>query len=304
MKNKIEISVILPVYNASNFVEESILSILRQTYINFELIIINDGSFDDTLKICENLKTRDNRIKLINQSHKGLTKSLNAGIKISKGNFIARQDADDLSLKTRFEEQLFWFKQNKQRVLCGTNTLIKDTYGYEKKNKIISFRHKDIIKKFEYTNCIAHSSAMFSKYAAEKVGLYDENLFYSQDYDLWWKLSTIGEVGNLSKKLVLLNERESSISFQKSNSQIKDFIKSSLKFYAVKNNINQSNIFTKFEDLDSSTIIQSQKKILEFLYNDKIDKKIKFGNLNLLEKIISFKFIFLYLRKIKRYLTK
>ena len=121
---------------------------------------------------------------------------------------------------------------------------------------------------------------------------------------MWWKLSTIGEVGNLSKKLVLLNERESSISFQKSNSQIKDFIKSSLKFYAVKNNINQSNIFTKFEDLDSSTKIQSQKKILEFLYNDKIDKKIKFGNLNLLEKIISFKFIFLYLRKIKRYLTK
>ena len=106
MKQKPLISVILPVYNSDSFLEESIKSILNQTMINFELIIINDGSTDKSLEICENFKKIDYRILILSNKHKGLTKSLNEGINFASGKYIARQDADDLSDNRRFEKQI------------------------------------------------------------------------------------------------------------------------------------------------------------------------------------------------------
>lgn len=297
-KKKIEISVILPVYNGSKYIEESISSILEQSIENFELIILNDGSTDDSLQKCELFKKRDSRIKVINQSNIGLTKTLNKGIKLSTGTYLARQDADDISRKDRFENQLSWIKEKNSRVLCGTNTTIIDKDGKEKKNKIISFKHKNIIEKFEYTNCIAHSSALFLKSAAEEVGNYDENLTYSQDYDLWWKLSTIGEIGNLKEKLVILRETIDSISHKKSSDQFKDFINSALKYFAIKNNINGVKLSSNIEHIINLKEIQNQKKILEFLYNDKIKNETYFNDLNLKQKFLSLKYFTLYLRKI------
>ena len=100
------ISVVFPIYNASMFIDESIESILNQSYENFELILINDGSTDNSLEKCEKFSKSDSRIKIINNSHQGLTKSLNDGIKISSGKYIARQDADDISNLERFKIQL------------------------------------------------------------------------------------------------------------------------------------------------------------------------------------------------------
>ena len=134
MKQKPLISVILPVYNSDSFLEESIKSILNQTMINFELIIINDGSTDKSLEICENFKKIDYRILILSNKHKGLTKSLNEGINFASGKYIARQDADDLSDNRRFEKQIKWFEKNPGSVLCGTNTIIKDQNN-KKKNK-------------------------------------------------------------------------------------------------------------------------------------------------------------------------
>ena len=99
------ISVIFPIYNASNYLDESLQSILSQTYKDFEVILINDGSTDDSLDKCKKYQKEDSRIKIINNKHQGLTKSLNDGIKYSTGKFIARQDADDISKVNRFEKQ-------------------------------------------------------------------------------------------------------------------------------------------------------------------------------------------------------
>ncbi|HIP11775.1 MAG TPA: glycosyltransferase family 2 protein, partial [Arcobacter sp.] len=105
MKNPM-VSVLLSVYNGEKYLDEAIESILNQTYQDFEFIIINDGSTDKSLEIIEKYKKEDNRIVVISRENKGLIYSLNEGISQAKGKYIARMDADDISLATRFEEQV------------------------------------------------------------------------------------------------------------------------------------------------------------------------------------------------------
>jgi len=299
--NKTLISVLLPFYNASRYLDESILSVLNQSFEDFELILLNDGSTDESLEKCYHYKKKDKRVKVVNNIHLGLTKTLNIGIKISTGKFIARQDADDISDIDRFKKQILWFEKSENRVLCGTNAIIKTTRGTLKKNKIISYKHSKILKKFEYTNCIVHSSAMFLKSAAEKVGCYNEDLYYSQDYDLWWKLGRIGELGNISEKLLVLRERTDSISHEKSSLQIEDFIKSSINYFIQRKDIRKIGMDNKYTSLQDIPIVQNHKRILEFLYNDKLIKKVYFKDLTFYQKILSLKFLFLYTRKIAKF---
>ena len=163
------ISVVFPIYNASVYIDESFESILNQSYSNFELILINDGSTDNSLEKCEKFGKADNRIKIINNSHQGLTKSLNDGIKISSGKYIARQDADDISNLERFKFQVDWFTKSENRVLCGTNGNVITSSGKITQNKAIEFYHNKIVKKLIYSNCFMHTSVMFLKSAAKNL---------------------------------------------------------------------------------------------------------------------------------------
>ena len=234
------ISVIFPIYNASNYLDESLQSILSQTYKDFEVILINDGSTDDSLDKCKKYQKEDSRIKIINNKHQGLTKSLNDGIKFSTGKFIARQDADDISKVNRFEQQINWFSSSNNRVLCGTNGYVVSPNGKIRQNNVITFSHDKIISKLKYTNCFMHTSVMFLRLAAEKFNFYNENLKYAQDYDLWWKLSTLGEVGNIPEKLVTVKRLKDSITLNKANEQTIDFISSSVEYLKHMNMINKS----------------------------------------------------------------
>ena len=137
----------------------------------------------------------------------------------------------------RLEKQLIWFSNNDKKVLCGTSSKILKENNLYKKNWSITYKHNDIIKRLTYSNCFVHSSTMFIKEKAKKFGFYNEDLTYAQDYDLWWKLSMIGEVGNLKEELLVLRDRKDSISRSKSNEQTLDFIKSSIKYFAVKRKI-------------------------------------------------------------------
>ena len=294
------ISVIFPIYNASNYIDESLTSILNQTYNNFELILVNDGSTDDSLKKCKKYQQKDKRIKIINNEHQGLTKSLNDGIKSSLGTFIARQDADDISKKDRFEKQVNWFSFSNKRVLCGTNGFVVSPNGKIKQNKVISFDHNKIINKLRYTNCFMHTSVMFLKSAGKQFNFYNENLKYAQDYDLWWKLSTLGEVGNIPDKLVTVKRLKDSITLNKANEQTTDFINSSAEYFIHRNTKLKVEKLKKTEHYD----VNLHKKIMQFFYNDSLDNKVKFNDLTLKEKIISINYLSLYMRKISKFLKK
>lgn len=115
------ITVIMPAYNAGRYIGEAIKSIINQTYKNWELLIIDDGSTDNTVDVILNLKKEEQRIKLISRENRGLVESLNEGIENAKGNFIARMDADDICDKTRLEKQINYLYAHPEVHLVGTN---------------------------------------------------------------------------------------------------------------------------------------------------------------------------------------
>lgn len=196
-----EISVIMSVYNSKRYLSESIESILNQTFKNFEFIIVDDGSTDDSLGIIKEFMKKDKRILLINNnSNIGLTKSLNKALKKAKGKYIARMDTDDVSMPERLEKQYNFLEKNEDVFLVGTGSINIDETGENTTtfNPIVSF--EEIKKTLPYKNCIYHPSIMFRN---EKGICYREKFVYSQDYDLYLRLLSNGKkLVNLPDKLI------------------------------------------------------------------------------------------------------
>ena len=174
------VSVILSCYNSEKTLPSAIDSILQQSYEHIELLIMNDGSSDGTKKILEGYKKENKNIKIYeNNKNLGLTKSLNILIKNSNGDFIARQDADDISFDKRIEEQV---KEMKKYNLdfCTTRAVRKNS----KKTipGISYFLPSKLVLIFK--NPFIHGTLLFKRTSIEKIDYYDENFYYSQDYKL------------------------------------------------------------------------------------------------------------------------
>jgi glycosyltransferase involved in cell wall biosynthesis len=205
------VSVIMSVYNGERFLRESIDSILNQTYKNFEFIIINDGSTDRTSEILNSYY--DERIKVINQSNQGLTKSLNKGIKLSKGTFLARQDADDISLPERLKEQVEFLESHPEIALVGTFAMFIDILGKDVKMCREVPTDSDTIKRdLLESNCFYHGSVMLRKSIIDADLIYDESLQFYQDYDLWLRISEKFNVSNIPKILYKVRRHPKGVS--------------------------------------------------------------------------------------------
>ena len=188
--NNPEITVLMPVYNDEKFVRFSIESILNQTFNNFEFIIINDASSDDTLKILE--EYQDSRIKIVNNDiNLRVPRSLNKGLSIARGKYIARIDSDDISVKERLEKQYLFLENNREFGLVGSYTEVIDENG-----KSIEFWHEYsepeyIFYTLSFWNCLVTSSVMFEKDLAIKLGGFDPDYDRTEDYELWYKISRV-----------------------------------------------------------------------------------------------------------------
>jgi len=220
--NKPLITVLMSVYNSQDTISFAIESILNQTFSDFEFIIINDGSSDNTLSILNNYSKKDKRIRIIDQMNKGLTRSLNIGIRLAKGKYIARQDDDDLSLPQRLEKEVQLLEKYDEIVLVGTNQ-------YEVKNNNESlgrYYDDESINKIVYIyNPIAHTSAMFRKDKFIEVGLYNESFTTSQDFEAWMRLAEVGKITMIDEPLVKRHITENSITSKKKNIQCLNSIK-------------------------------------------------------------------------------
>jgi len=186
------ISVVMSCHNSKKRLKTSIESILDQTYKNFEFIIIDDGSTDDTLDIIRGYSASDRRIKIIEKPNTGLADSLNEGIKIAKGGWIARMDADDVSFVDRFEKQIEFIKKNPEIDVLGTGAVLISPNNEIQNSILLSERHEQITKDIFKRTIIFHSSVIMKKAFFEKVGGYDTNLLRSQDFDLWLKGIKLG----------------------------------------------------------------------------------------------------------------
>lgn len=197
MSNTPVVSVIMSVYNAEKFLAEALESIINQTFDSFEFIIIDDGSSDGSRLILEAYSRQDNRLKLVSRENRGLTASLNEGILLAKGTFIARMDADDIALPYRLEHQLQWLEKTGADI-CGS--WMKIFGGNDK--RVIKFAQTDRAIKMAlmFYSPFAHPSIMV-KADLIKALLYNEAYQVAQDYDLWeraaeagWKMTNVPEV--------------------------------------------------------------------------------------------------------------
>lgn len=194
------ISVVMSVYNGEKYLEEAIQSILRQTYQDFEFIIVNDCSTDKTSEILKSFK--DSRIKVINNpENMGLTKSLNKGVKNAKGKYIARMDADDISLPHRFETQIKFLEENPEYALVGSSFYQIDDTGKTVFWTKVLIRDAEIRRDLKRQNWFGHGSVLIRKSAFIECNGYDEDFKYAQDYDLWLRISERFKIANIEEPL-------------------------------------------------------------------------------------------------------
>lgn len=177
----------MSVYNAEDYLREAMASILSQSYRSFEFIIIDDGSTDQSAVILREYAHSDSRIILItNEVNIGLPKSLNKGIKLSKGEYIVRQDADDRSSSNRFQVQVAYAIAHPEVDLIGSDCYIIDINGDRVcENNTYSAITDPWTKLLQREAIFTHGSVMMKKSALINVGLYDERFYYSQDGELW-----------------------------------------------------------------------------------------------------------------------
>ncbi len=200
-----KVSVIMSVYNAEQFLREAVQSILDQTYKGFEFIIVQDGSTDGTMDILASFA--DPRIKIIHQDNIGLTKSLNKAIKISSGEYIARMDADDVSLPKRLEKQVQFLDAHEDVAMCGTQaTFLEDEprSGEIQTQFSVPLSHAAIKKSMLFHNPFIHPSIIM-RATVFKKNPYNELYKHMQDYELWTRIVPFHQTANLPD--VLLNYR-------------------------------------------------------------------------------------------------
>jgi glycosyltransferase involved in cell wall biosynthesis len=202
------LSVCMPVYNAEQYVRQAAESILAQTFGDFEFIIIDDGSTDGSKEILEELAARDPRIRLVCRPNTGYTVALNEALGLARAPYVARMDADDIAMPSRFEKQIAYLRAHPECVLVGSRILTIDPFGsplYEPHHKLV---HEEIEK--QLLNgvgwAIVHPVSMMVRSHLMAVGGYRVEMEPAEDLDLFLRLAERGKIANLPE--VLLHYRQ------------------------------------------------------------------------------------------------
>ncbi|WP_137170449.1 glycosyltransferase family 2 protein [Marinomonas sp. FW-1] len=231
MSDRPLISVVMSVYNSQKYLADSIESILKQTYENFEFIIVDDGSSDQSLSIIQSYMKKDSRIVLISRENKGLPYSLNEAISVSKGQYIARMDADDISLPERFQKQIMVLQGDRAIGVCGSSAFyFKDDDQNNSRLFVPKKKHDELKISLLYSSCFVHPTVMIRKSELIKLDyIYNESFFNSQDYELWGRLVDNTEFFNIQEPLLYYRVNEDGISSTTNSDSL------SLRFPLLKN---------------------------------------------------------------------
>jgi glycosyltransferase involved in cell wall biosynthesis len=213
----IEVTVLMPVYNGEEFLREALNSVLAQEHVQFEVLALNDGSVDDSLKILQSCS--DSRLKLVSHSNCGLSATLNKGLKLVNSPYISRQDQDDLMLSHRLIRQLDFLKKNPNVGMVGTWAQI-----YIGANATQRFHHHPLYSdtlrlKLLFDNPFVHSSVMIRTEVLKSIGGYSEDKSRQppEDYELWSRIAREYDIANLPEVLTIYREMPKSMSRTESN---------------------------------------------------------------------------------------
>jgi glycosyltransferase involved in cell wall biosynthesis len=206
------ISVLMPVYNAGPYLEEAIASVLDQTFSDFELLLFNDASTDNSAQIISSFS--DQRIKSfsseINQGH---IFHLNAGLRLAKGEFIARMDADDVCMPERFEKQVAFLRHHPEVGVCGTLTTNINSNGEIIGHDVIETNDEALRLKLISNTCFSHPTVMMRKSILQRNQIeYSAELFPAEDYAIWTLLAVRTKFANIPQKLVQYRKHSNQVS--------------------------------------------------------------------------------------------
>lgn len=204
------ISVLMPVYNAERHLASAIKSILSQTFTDFELVLIDDGSKDNSLNIMRGFK--DKRIRIIHQEKNlGLIETLNAGLSLCKGKYLARMDADDVAHPSRFQMQKDFLDQNNDYVACGT---WYRAFGNKRSKYFKPFSSDASLKtNLLFNACFNHPTVMMRMEVINKNHLlFNSNFLHAEDYAFWINLSQYGKFALIEKPLLNYREHAAQVS--------------------------------------------------------------------------------------------
>ena len=203
MPERPKVSVLLPVWNGEAFLEQAIDSVLGQTLSSFELIVIDDGSSDRSAAIAEGFTSRDDRVRTLRRPHEGLSASLNAGIAAARGDYVARMDADDVSVPDRLQKQVEYLDAHPACVAVGTWIEVVDEAGRPLGLKTYVTTHAEISAALlDGISPMAHPTVVVRGDALRAAGGYDARCYPSEDLDLWFRLGESGELANLGEALL------------------------------------------------------------------------------------------------------
>ena len=256
------ISVIMPVWNGEKYLSQAVESILSQTFTDFELIVVDDGSTDSTPAILA--ACHDPRLRVITLGHAGIVLALNAGIAAARASWIARQDADDISNPARFEKQWQSITRNKNAVLSHTDVeLIGETGGASRPR--FPATKALIALKLCFQCPIAHSTVLFSKEAFLKAGGYLPEERHAEDFAMWGRMIELGDFAGIPEKLLSLRMHPVSVSRQNLETQTGLSTKISLDHCHRFMNLNPADAQRAFEVLSLSPRPPSRRDQLWFL---------------------------------------
>jgi len=278
MQNSPLVSVLLPCYNVEKYVEETFDSLLNQTYTNFEIVAINDCSTDSTLKILNGLAEKDKRIKIYNnESNLKLIKTLNRGIDLCRGEYIARMDADDIAMPERLEKEVNFLEENKDYDIVSTQFATFRTGSSKTDLHFNPLKYEELQSYLIFKSGICHPASMMRKRLFTELGLrFDEEYLHVEDYALWSKALYVTKLANLGgEPLLLYRVHGSQISSLYEDIQLENK-KKVFKIHCKHLNIDDSD-----ETLDIyASVAEAVPSESSFEYLDKCEKFI----LDLLEK--------------------
>lgn len=206
------IDVLVTVYNGERFIAQTIDSVIGQTFHDWRLLIVDDLSTDHTEEIIRTYAARDSRIHLIKGEHKGIAAAANIGLRSVKAPLVARLDGDDIALPERLQIQYDYLLQHPDVLAVGS-----DVFLIDENNKRLRRRHapvgwRNIQNILKTRNCMCHPSAMIRTSALKQIGGYRNKFRNSLDYDLWLRISEIGQIENIPRDLLLYRRHASQVS--------------------------------------------------------------------------------------------
>jgi hypothetical protein len=217
------VSVLLPVYNGGAFFVKAVESILGQTFTDFELLILDDGSSDGSGLVAEGIARRDARVRVIRRENRGLVATLNELIAAARGELLARMDADDVALPSRFQRQVELLREHPEVVCVGAGQILIDEHG-RKITRIDAppddARIQDLA--LHGAGSICHPTAMIRADAIRATGGYRKDYYPAEDLDLWLRLGELGKLANVSEPLLLYRVHSGSISGQAAQTRQRD----------------------------------------------------------------------------------